>query len=200
MTDHKRLRQQLRRARRALPSRQRALATDAALDRVRRLPRYLHAACIALYAGADGEICPLPLVKHAIDLGKTACLPVLHPFRDGQLLFCTWRHGDRLRRNRFGIAEPVPTARNLISARQLDLVITPLLGFDDQGHRLGMGGGFYDRTFAFLRRHSRLQRPFMLGLAYEFQKVEALHTQPWDVPLNAVVTDTTSYRFRNLRS
>ena len=195
MTDLKALRRRLRQARRDLSASERRAASGAALARVRRLPRFLRARRIALYAGVDGEICPLPLVDHVIASGKTAYLPLLHPIRSGRLLFCAWRSGDRLRRNRFGIAEPIPTARNLTDARELDLVIVPLLGFDDLGHRLGMGGGFYDRTFAFRRRNPSLHRPYLLGLAFELQRTDALASRPWDVDLDAVATEAGVRRF-----
>ena len=195
MTDLITLRRQLRHARRSLSERERLDAAAAALASIQKLSRYARAHCIALYIGADGELCPLPLADQAWAQGKTICLPVLHPFSAGRLMFCTWKTGERLQTNRFGILEPIPNARNLVSPRQLDLVITPLLGFDEHGHRLGMGGGYYDRTFAVRRRHRRIHRPFMLGLAHEQQKISRLEPQPWDVPLDAVVTNVKTYLF-----
>lgn len=91
--------------------------------------------------------------------------------------------------NRFGIPEPPITSGGLLPARQLDLVLVPLLGFDDECNRLGMGGGFYDRTFAFLRFRRHLRRPFLLGFADEAQHVPSLPAKPWDVRLDAVVTN-----------
>ena len=197
MTELAALRQQLRLARRSLSPRERIIAADAALGRIRRLPSFLRARRIALYAGADGELCPLPLADSALDLGKQVCLPVLHPFRPGRLLFCVWRPGDRLRHNRFGIAEPIPTDDNLVATRWLDLVITPLLGFDERGNRLGMGGGYYDRSFAFKHRHRSLRRPLMVGLAHELQKVACLEARSWDIRLDAVATNSAVYQFRH---
>jgi 5-formyltetrahydrofolate cyclo-ligase len=78
----------------------------------------------------------------------------------------------------------------------LDLVLTPLVAFDAQGHRLGMGGGFYDRSFAYLLRHSRWLRPRLIGLAYDFQRQTRLPHQPWDVPLHAIATDHRLYLSR----
>jgi len=196
MTDLNTLRRQLRQARRDLSERERSNAVESALSRILKLVSFNKARFVALYIGADGELCPLPLADHVRVKGKTLCLPVLHPFSAGRLLFCAWKPGERLRKNRFGIPEPIPSAGNLVSARQLDVVITPLLGFDERGHRLGMGGGYYDRTFAFRRRHPRWRRPFMLGLAHEVQKTAHLETQPWDVPLDAVVSNVATYFFR----
>ena len=189
------LRQQLRQARRDLVPNQRAAATQATLDRIRKLRRYQRSRCIAMYAGVGGELCPLALADGAIAHGKTVCLPVLHPARRGYLLFCRWTPGDAMQTNRFGIEEPVPTAINIVSTRQLDLVLVPLVGFDAIGNRIGMGGGFYDRSFAFRNRLSIWRRPFLLGIGFELQHVDAITRQPWDVRLDAAVTETTYRSF-----
>jgi 5-formyltetrahydrofolate cyclo-ligase len=200
MSDRQRLRKQLRQARRELAPRWRARATATTLSHVRSHHRYLRSRRIALYAGADGELCPMGLVADALARKKTVYLPVLHPFRRGRLMFCAWRPGTPLRRNRFGIREPVPDAANLIPLRHLDLVLVPLLGFDDHGNRLGMGGGYYDRSFAFRKRFARWRQPFLLGIGFELQRVHRLEQRSWDVTLDAVVTETgyrsTSGRIR----
>ena len=95
--------------------------------------------------------------------------------------------------NRYGIPEPMDTQPR--SARQLDLLLIPLVGFDSAGHRLGMGGGYYDATLAFLRHRRHWRKPRLLGVAYECQKVEALPHDPWDMPLDAVLTERRLYRF-----
>tara|TARA_B110000908_G_scaffold113635_1_gene133335 strand:+ start:1081 stop:1407 length:327 start_codon:yes stop_codon:yes gene_type:complete len=91
-------------------------------------------------------------------------------------------------RNRLGILEPRNNGRQLI-AQQFDAVLVPLLGFDRQGHRLGMGGGFYDRAFAFKHQGGYRKRPLLIGIAHHFQEAESLTTQSWDVPLDAIITD-----------
>jgi 5-formyltetrahydrofolate cyclo-ligase len=194
MTDLRPLRQQLRAARRGLGERERRLAAEQALQRIRSMRQFRNAGRIALYRGVDGELCPLPLAEHALSLGKTICLPVLHPFLHGRLLFCRWRPGEPMRRNRFGIEEPVPTGRNIIPASHLDLVVMPLLGFDPQCHRIGMGGGFYDRTFAFRRQRRILRSPCLVGFAHELQRLATIEQRPWDIQLDAVATNTTLYR------
>jgi 5-formyltetrahydrofolate cyclo-ligase len=190
MSDLQRLRKQLRQARRELAPRDRARATATTLSRIRSHHRYLRSRHIALYVGVGGELCPMVLVADALARNKTVYLPVLHPFRRGRLMFCAWRPGAPLRRNRFGIQEPVPNASNLIPPRHLDLVLVPLLGFDDLGNRLGMGGGYYDRSFAFRKRFARWRRPFLLGIGFELQCVHRLEDRPWDVALDAVVTES----------
>lgn len=103
--------------------------------------------------------------------------------------FCLYTMGLPLRRNRFGIPEPLSLLKQQRSS-DLDLVLLPLVGFDKRCNRLGMGAGFYDRALAKL--HCR--GPFCIGVAYDFQRVEELPVDPWDVPLQAVVTERRIYR------
>ncbi|MCB1639480.1 MAG: 5-formyltetrahydrofolate cyclo-ligase, partial [Thiothrix sp.] len=143
---------------------------------------------IAIYLPVRGEISPLAL-RHPANPRQRFYLPVLSPCRHQGLLFLRWHAGTRFRTNRYRIDEPKLQSHHLLPARQLDLVITPLLGFDAIGKRLGMGGGYYDRSFAFkLRQHSH-PRPLLLGFAYAFQQVETLAHRPWDIPLDGVVTE-----------
>ena len=98
-------------------------------------------------------------------------------------------------KNRYGIPEPAhPNKARNFPLRSLDLVLMPLVGFDTQGNRLGMGGGYYDRSFAFLHRHSHWRKPHLMGTAYEFQRLSKLDAQPWDVPLDAIVTEANLYK------
>jgi 5-formyltetrahydrofolate cyclo-ligase len=189
MNEQHALRQHLKRTRLELSARAQAEAAIAATARVTQQPRFLHAKRIAGYFGSKGELNPMPLLEQAAALNKQCYLPVLHPFFSGRLWFCRWQPGDRLVRNRFGIPEPVFHANKQITARNLDLVIVPLLGFDSECHRIGMGGGYYDRSFAFTRRLKHISKPFLLGFAHESQRVEKLHPQPWDITLDAIVTE-----------
>lgn len=138
----------------------------------------------------DGEIDPLTLAhsRHFIKRHRFY-LPVLQRFPADTLRFAPWHPGLRMLRNRFGI--PEPRGRALRMARHMDALLLPLTGFDAQGNRLGMGGGFYDRTLAGQRpRH----RPLLIGVAHACQEVAALPAQPWDVPLALVVTDRHTFR------
>jgi 5-formyltetrahydrofolate cyclo-ligase len=119
--------------------------------------------------------------------GKCCYLPVLND--DKTLSFVRYDKGDALCPNRYSIQEPV-NAENEISADQLDLVITPLIAFDFAGHRLGTGGGYYDRTFAFIKA-GEVKRPFMLGLGFAAQQADALSVDDWDVLLDGVVTENS---------
>src|SRR5205814_709954 len=96
--------------------------------------------------------------------------------------------------NRLGIAEPKVSARDLVRAEDVDLVLLPVVAFDARGNRLGRGAGFYDRSLAFRRHRRHLQRPHLLGLAHDFQRVAAVPVDAWDVPLDGVITDRAVYR------
>ena len=194
MTDQQTLRRHLKQARRGLDPDIAALAQREALQRLQHLPAFRRARRIGGYAGSNGEIDPISLLHDTASQGKRAYLPVLHPFRPGRLWFCRWLPGERLWPNRFGILEPASRRDHILPARRLDLVIVPLLGFDIACHRLGMGGGYYDRTFAFLNQRRRIRRPMLIGLAHELQLVDRLDPQPWDVQLDAVVTAQRIYR------
>jgi 5-formyltetrahydrofolate cyclo-ligase len=182
------LRKQLRRQRAELQARQRAHASRAATRHLTRATIFLRARHIAVYHAADHELDPAPLVAAARRLGKQCYLPVLHPFLHGKLVFVPWDERTRLRPNRFGILEPAGR-RPRRPARQLDLVVVPLVGFAADGTRLGMGGGYYDRSFAFRRICKAWPKPRLLGFAYACQQLEQLTANPWDIRLDAVVTE-----------
>lgn len=128
-----------------------------------------------------------PLMERLRSMGKRLYLPVIHGSR---LWFLPFDAGTPLTRNRFGIAEPTvpPSARCLPQA--LDVVLTPLVAFDDHGRRLGMGGGYYDRTFAYLLKRRRWTRPRLIGIAHNLQRIPVLPAREWDVPLHGVATET----------
>ena len=187
------LRRMLRKARRALtPSEQR----QAALGLYRQLaqhPLFRRAKHISLYLPTDGEIDPRLLLRAAQRRGKATYLPVLSAWPRTKMVFQRVRPGEKLEPNRFGILEPRVNVGRQRKVWALDLVLLPLVGFDDAGGRLGMGGGFYDRSLAYLARRSSWRKPTLLGLAHECQKVERLAQASWDVPLNGTVTDRRWY-------
>ena len=193
MSDLLALRKELKQRRRQLSESERIVAANTAIQHVIRHPRYRSAQRIAAFVGSQGEIDPLPLLDHAVALKKHCYLPVLHPFLHGRLWFCRWQPGEPMQINRFGILEPLPHWRKTTPARNLNLIIVPLLGFDKQCHRLGMGGGFYDRTLAFVKRIRHSRRPFLLGFAHANQEVPLLVQKSWDIPLDAVATNEGIY-------
>jgi 5-formyltetrahydrofolate cyclo-ligase len=186
------LRQSIRRQRRALTP---AAATRCARQlahhaRHHRLVTGSHH--IAAYLAADGEMDPLPLMHELWSLGKHIYLPVLVTFSHQKLWFAKFEPGDELVYNRYGIPEPL--RRRLIKPCALDLVLAPLVAFDTAGHRIGMGGGYYDRSFAFLLQRNHWRKPRMLGIAYEFQRLSAIRPNAWDVPLDAIATEACVYQ------
>ncbi len=188
--------------RRELRARRRALSECERLQRSAALCRQLagqslfrNASRIAAYLPQDGEVDTRSLIELCWSTGKQVYLPVLVPFLDNRLWFARYRPDTRLVRNRFGIAEPEIVHRQRIAPHALDLVLAPLVGFDRHGNRLGMGGGFYDRSFAFLLGRKHWRKPQLVGLAYDFQQLPSLPPQPWDVPLTAVATDAEFHRF-----
>jgi len=195
MTPHERatLRNSLRQSRRLLSLREQEDAAVALYHALAGQRFFRAARRLAFYLASDGEIDPSLLLAAALSHGQECFLPLLHPFRPSRLLFIRYRRGDSLRRNRWGILEPHLDARRLVSARTLDVVLVPLVGFDAQGNRLGMGKGFYDRTFSF-RCGGQRRRPQLVGLAHECQRVEDLQSEAWDVRLDRIVSDERSYR------
>lgn len=188
------LRRQMRRRRRALSPGQRRRAARQLAARLRRTRPYRRSRDVAVYSSADGEPDLTPLIHAAWRDGKRVHLPVLNRTPAQGLRFRRFGPGTRLRNNRFGIAEP--TASPAVPVRHLDLVLAPLVAFDGAGRRLGMGGGYYDRTFSFLHHRRRWQHPRLIGIAYGFQQVDVLPGEPWDVPLWGVATEQGLRRFR----
>lgn len=148
-------------------------------------PWFHRARSLALYLANDGEIDPQPVLEEALRRKKQVYLPVLARWPERHMVFQRVCGATRWQVNRFGIREPVWDDRWQRPLWALDLLCLPLVGFDAAGGRLGMGGGFYDRSLA----ACRLPLPPVLGLAHACQQVEGLPLEPWDMPLDAVVTD-----------
>ncbi|RLK48203.1 5-formyltetrahydrofolate cyclo-ligase [Alkalispirillum mobile] len=186
--DRQRLRQMMRARRRAQPLAVRRKAARALARRVSRHPLLRNVRRLAAFLPADGEMDPRPLVHRLHRRGVRVYLPVVRP-GTRVLRFRAWRPGQALRRNRFGIPEPLPNSTPLLRPVELDLVLTPLVAFDGRGGRLGMGGGFYDASFAFLGRWRWRTHPRLVGVAWSFQCVPELPLAPWDIPLHGVATE-----------
>lgn len=184
------LRRRIRRQRRQLDSHDRAKREGQLIANLARHQAFRTSQRIALFFAADGEPDVTGIIHHPLARRKTFFLPVLVPFSGTPMWFAPYFPGDRLVLNRFGIPEPDRSRRHMISARMLDLVLMPLVGFDEAGNRLGMGGGYYDRSLAFLDRRRHLKKPRLVGTAFELQRVDALPVEPWDVPLDAVATES----------
>lgn len=187
------LRRQLRQARRQLSPFQQRRAAKNLYRQLAQHPLFRRARHIALYLPNDGEIDPRALLLEAQRRGKTTYLPVLNAWPRTRMAFQRIMPNEQLKPNRFGIAEPAFRPARQRPIWTLDLVLMPLVGFDEQGGRLGMGGGFYDRSLAYRSRRKNGHKPTLLGLAHECQKVDRLPLASWDVPLQATVTDQGWY-------
>ncbi|MGQ9831687.1 MAG: 5-formyltetrahydrofolate cyclo-ligase [Thermochromatium sp.] len=188
----------MRAARRALGAGVQRRHAQALARRLSRLLIFRRARRIALYWPTDGEIDPRPLMQQLSSTrGKCFYLPIISPLTRhtgrGVLWFARYRPGERLRPNRFGILEPVGRGPHLLKVRWLDLLILPLVGFDTLGNRLGRGGGFYDRTLAYRQRHPHWRRPRLIGVAHECQRLDRIEPRPWDVRLDAILTESRLY-------
>ncbi|MBU2864328.1 5-formyltetrahydrofolate cyclo-ligase [Reinekea forsetii] len=182
------LRRRLRKARRSLSYSEQQTAANALVEAIRPQLSVAKTPRIAMYWAADGEISLKPLMEYCFDLGIEVYLPVLHPFKP-RLWFAQYFAGAPLLNNHFGI--PEPQAKQRIKSWQLSMVLLPLVGFDEFGGRIGMGGGFYDRTFAGIE--SWPHKPKLIGVAHECQKLEKVPLEPWDIELTGVVSDKQWY-------
>lgn len=193
MTSRQQLRQHIRALRRSLSA---AQQQQASLDLVQQLlpqPEVQQAQHIALYLTNDGELDTSALIQALWQQGKTLYLPLLHPVVPGYLVFQLYTADTVLKPNQFGIGEPELNCSLLRPVSQLDLMFTPLVAFDSQGQRLGMGGGFYDRTLSQL--DSATTKPLLIGLAHDCQQVDAVPVEAWDIPLPAICTPAKFFRF-----
>ncbi len=184
----KQLRRAARGARRQLTVRQQRTASYYLTRQLLRHSALLRSHDIALYIPNDGEIDPTPLIKVLRQRGKQCYLPVLRPFIN-KLWFAPLTLGSKMKPNRFGIPEPDVAPSQMRNAQSLNVILMPLVAFDRHGGRLGMGGGFYDRTLAFKTRQSAPTSPRLIGLAHECQEVEQIPMESWDIPLDAIATD-----------
>jgi 5-formyltetrahydrofolate cyclo-ligase len=187
-------REQIRRAvrerRRALPLQERHTASLAARSVLARSGLLRRGARVGVYLAVRGEIDTAPIIELARSRGCKLFAPVIDCHRHGDMRFASL--GGSLRANRVGILEPEHV---LVSGRSLDLVLVPIVAFGPRGERLGTGGGYYDRTFAYLRHRKAWSKPRLVGLAYHWQRVDELKAHSWDVPLAAVITDREVLRF-----
>ena len=190
----KALRQQIRQQRRALSDSEREQAAFLLCERIAASRIYQHSKHIAFYLPNDGEMDLTLLIQDAWQQGKKCYLPVLAEPNTQRLWFIPYTPESKLKPNRFGIPEPVHShTQRIRKTLSLDLIIMPLVAFDKKGNRVGMGGGFYDRTLAFLRQRQYWHKPNLLGVAYEFQKQQQLKRNPWDIPLQSVATEQHFY-------
>jgi len=191
LLDRQDIRTHVRRLRRDLTPEQQRQAALQVVERALNFQPIQQARNIALFLSFDGELDTRPLIAKLWQRKQQVFLPVLHPFSPGQLLFLRYDAQTVLQPNRLRIPEPPLDIRRLATLDELDVMMVPLVAFDKDGQRLGMGGGFYDRTLQTWRQHKILP----VGLAHDCQQVEQLPVAEWDVPLPAIVTPSRLWQW-----
>jgi len=179
--------------RQILPA-QREMAAAFAAKELMQQAVFLQSEHIACYLATPFEFETLPIIEAIWQAKKYCYLPVLDSGEHPALTFVRYQYGDALHLNRYSILEPVKVSERIASA-DLDLALVPLIAFDHAGHRLGAGGGYYDRSFAFLRALA-VRKPQLMGLAYAIQEKENLPSDPWDIHLDAVLTEKAVHYFK----
>lgn len=155
-------------------------------------PKIQSAKTIALYLANDGELDLMPFIRWCWQNNKHVYLPVLHPFCSGHLLFLLYEDNTIMAENIFGIKEPILDVTKVCPLIQLDVLCTPLVAFDNTGARLGMGGGFYDRTLMNWQQH----QTYPMGIAHDCQLTDNIPVEYWDIPLPEIITPTKRYTFK----
>lgn len=155
-----------------------------------QLPELKRANSIAAYWPNAGEISPVKALLHWQNQRKIIALPRMRAQR--QMTFHPFLSNSKLIRNRFGIMEP--HSPQVIAISQVDVILMPLVGFDRLGNRLGMGGGYYDRALAFMQQQAWRKKPLLIGIAHDFQELDFIPTEAWDIPLSLIVTNKRCYR------
>ncbi|WP_321323911.1 5-formyltetrahydrofolate cyclo-ligase [Thiomicrorhabdus sp.] len=187
------LRKQLREIRQNLSPIQQSQHSEQAFEAVKKLietsTEFKTPQKIALFLSQDGELHTQKTIEYLWqNTAHEVYLPVLETLDEWHMAFAHYTKNSKLTANQFGILEPsVPHSEHL-DGKQINWVFMPLVGFDNQGNRLGMGGGYYDRTFEF-KIQNKTHPTKLIGWAHECQRVEKLPKEPWDVPLDGVLTE-----------
>lgn len=190
------LRSQLRNQRNSLSAHFQAQCSQTIIQLLHQSPRINLAKNIALYLANDGELDLQPFIDWCWRNNIKTYLPVIHPFSKGNLLFIRFHQHSEMVTNRYGILEPKLNVKEVIPLFELDIIFTPLVGFDKQGERLGMGGGYYDRTLAaWYQNREKMNKPYPIGLAHDCQLVDQLPTASWDIPIPEIFTPSKHFQF-----
>ncbi len=183
-------RQTLRAFRKNLSPSQQRNASRLLSQRLMQQTEIQQARDIAFYCACDGEISAAFFIQQwQRKQHRHAHLPIMLKHHQMRLA----SSDAPLIKNRWGIYEP--KTRLISHMQQIDVILMPLVGFDLDGNRLGMGGGYYDRALAFKQRQTWRNKPLLIGLAHDGQQIERVHAQPWDIPVDAIATPTRFIRF-----
>ena len=183
------LRSILRVKRRSISHKEKALANKNIAACLRKLGVYRASKHVGIYLNSPVEAPTNSLIMQNSQWQKSTYAPVITSIRNSQMRFVKITNRTRYQKNTLGIIEPVGINKSkLCSALQLDIIFMPLLGFDKQCRRLGMGKGYYDRFLQHRLRTTTFKRPFLIGLAFAEQEVKSIPIDQWDVPLDVIVT------------
>ncbi len=151
---------------------------------------------IAVYLANDGELDLSPFIHWCWQHNIVTYLPVIHPFSKGHLLFLHYHAHSEMITNQYGIFEPKLNVCEVLPCAALDMILTPLVAFDSGGERLGMGGGYYDRTLNYWYQHRTfINKPYPIGIAHDCQQVDEIPSESWDIPLPEIITPTKHFKF-----
>lgn len=185
----KKLRQEILLQRRKVTPQESYEAGLAVCEELKRHPIFKNRVMAGSYLSMGGELSTAPVNEFLVKEHDLA-LPFMNVHKRGHMNFYGYKEGDELIENRYHILEPEPLDENIVTADKFDLLVVPLVGFDEKGNRMGMGGGYYDRM---LKKVSATC--LIIGVAYEFQKVKKIPIENWDMPLNEVITPEHHYVF-----
>ena len=187
------LRQEILAKRRQLTAKESAQAGLSILKTIMQMNVFKRTVNVASYISLSGELCTQDMNEYFMTRHHL-CLPYMVTGQKGKMDFYSFKKGDELVENRFHILEPKNQPENLVSEDKIDVIIVPLVAFDNKGNRMGMGGGYYDRMLKKVRKDC-----LVIGVAYEFQQVDELLVEEWDMPMDIVITEKNCYKFRKKR-
>jgi 5-formyltetrahydrofolate cyclo-ligase len=190
------VRRRMRALRRNLEPEFRRAAQQAIRLHLRKLGIWKRDRRVSTFLSFGGEVDLRGTFADAWSAGAKLYVPLIARRRSGHLSFVPIARETQFRINWYGIEEPASGLKGQKFLREMDVVLVPTLAFDAHGHRLGMGAGYYDRAMQRrLDRSRSWRRPLLVGIAFGLQQVEAIERQPWDVPLDMIVTERGVMRF-----
>jgi len=179
------IRQSGRNSRASLSATERDIKSQIICDKVTSAAWFQRAEYVACYLSADDEVNTWEIIARAWAMKKRIFAPIVE--KNSKMRFREIDAQTELHQNQYGLFEP--SSGEFVSARMLDIVLTPVVAFDGKNNRVGMGGGYFDRTFSFLKHRNNWFHPKIVGLAFACQKVEEIPPNPWDIPLFSAVTE-----------
>ncbi len=195
--DNKQIRQTIRSLRQQKSLVEQQQLSDQIMTHIVSSRLYSNAHNIAVFLPNDNEPDLTPLIAHAWKMGKNCYLPVVGRRFESRLNFQLYNPNSIMLPNRYGILEPENNpATKLAKSWRLDLLLMPLVAFDLNGNRIGMGGGYYDKTLAYRSFRTKWHKPPLMGVAYADQQVATIKAQKWDIALDSIATNKEIRLFR----